>query len=78
MGVGRKLATSAIERASTLGYREAMLDTLPWMTPAIAIYRSLGFEPIAPYWNNLVPGIIYLGKETAFERSSRADRFLAI
>jgi putative acetyltransferase len=62
MGLGRKLATSAIERASTLGYREVMLDTLPWMTSAIAIYRSLGFAPIAPYWNNLVPGIIYLGK----------------
>jgi putative acetyltransferase len=62
MGLGRALATSAIERASTLGYREVMLDTLPWMTAAIAIYRSLGFAPIAPYWNNLVPGIIYLGK----------------
>jgi GNAT superfamily N-acetyltransferase len=61
-GLGRALATSAIERASTLGYREMMLDTLPWMTSAIAIYRSLGFAPIAPYWNNLVPGIIYLGK----------------
>jgi putative acetyltransferase len=62
MGLGRALATSAIERASTLGYREVMLDTLPWMTSAIAIYRSLGFAPIAPYWNNLVPEIIYLGK----------------
>jgi putative acetyltransferase len=61
-GLGRALATSAIERASTLGYREMMLDTLPWMTSAIAIYRSLGFAPISPYWNNLVPGIIYFGK----------------
>jgi hypothetical protein len=47
---------------SALGYREVMLDTLPWMTSAIAIYRSLGFAPISPYWNNLVPGIIYFGK----------------
>jgi putative acetyltransferase len=62
MGLGRVLATSAIERASTLSYSEVMLDTLPWMTSAIAIYRSLGFAPVAPYWNNLVPGIIYLGK----------------
>jgi GNAT superfamily N-acetyltransferase len=62
MGLGRALATSAIERASTLGYREVMLDTLPWMTSAIEIYRSLGFVPISPYWNNLVPGIVYLGK----------------
>jgi putative acetyltransferase len=62
MGLGRALATSAVERASALAYREVMLDTLPWMTSAVAIYRSLGFAPIAPYWNNLVPGIIYLGK----------------
>jgi len=62
MGIGRALATSAVERASALGYREVMLDTLPSMTSAIAIYRSLGFAPVAPYWNNVVPGIIYLGR----------------
>jgi putative acetyltransferase len=62
MGLGRALATSAIERASILAYREVMLDTLPWMTSAIALYRSLGFAPIEPYWNNMVPGIIYFSK----------------
>ena len=62
MGLGRALATSAIERASTLGYREVMLDTLPSMTSAISIYRSLGFAPVSRYWNNLVPGIVHFGK----------------
>jgi GNAT superfamily N-acetyltransferase len=31
MGLGGALATSAIERAPALGYREAMLDTLRFM-----------------------------------------------
>lgn len=62
MGLGRALATSAVEHASTLGYSEVMLDTLPRMTSAIAIYRSLGFVPASPYWNNMVPGIVYFGK----------------
>jgi hypothetical protein len=54
---------SVVELAPALGYREVMLDTLPWMTSAIAIYRSLGFEPIPPYWNNVVPDILYFGKK---------------
>jgi hypothetical protein len=26
------------------------------------MYRTLGFEPIPPYWDNPLPGFIYLGK----------------
>ncbi len=62
-GIGQALATSVIELAAALGYREVMLDTFPSMTSAIAIYRALGFEPIPPYWNNIVPGVLYFGKQ---------------
>jgi GNAT superfamily N-acetyltransferase len=62
-GIGAALARSIVQHASALGYREAMLDTLPWMISAIAIYRSLGFEPISPYWDNLVPGILYFRRK---------------
>ena len=62
-GLGYALAAAIVDVATALGYREVMLDTLPWMTSAIAIYRALGFEPIAPYWNNIVPGIIYFGRK---------------
>ncbi len=61
-GIGRALAGAIVELATALRYREVMLDTLPWMNSAIAIYRALGFEPIPPYWNNVVPGILYFGK----------------
>jgi ribosomal protein S18 acetylase RimI-like enzyme len=62
-GVGSSLARSVVDIASALGYRQVMLDTLPSMESAIAVYRKLGFEPIPPYWNNVVPGILYFGKQ---------------
>lgn len=61
-GLGLALARSAVERAAAIGYREIVLDTLPSMTPAIAVYRALGFEPIPPYSDVIVPGILYFGK----------------
>ncbi len=63
LGIGRALAMSALELASLRGYRQVMLDTLPSMASAIALYRALGFEPIPPYWDNLVPGALYFGKQ---------------
>jgi len=61
-GTGRALAVEAVRFASAAGYREMLLDSLPSMEAAIGIYRSLGFEPIPPYWNNTVPGILYFGR----------------
>ena len=61
-GAGRTLMISVVERAKALGYRRAMLDTLPWMNSAIAIYRALGFAPIPPYWDNAFPALLYFGK----------------
>jgi GNAT superfamily N-acetyltransferase len=61
-GVGRALVTSVLDLAVARSYREAMLDTLPWMTAAMSIYRAAGFGPVEPYWDNAVPGILYFGK----------------
>jgi putative acetyltransferase len=61
-GIGRALAVEAVRFAGAAGYREMLLDSLPGMDAAITMYRSLGFEPIPPYWNNIVPDIRYFGK----------------
>ncbi|TCO79233.1 acetyltransferase (GNAT) family protein [Plasticicumulans lactativorans] len=62
-GAGRALAERALAAAAGAGYRRVLLDTLPSMTGAIALYRSLGFAEVAAYYHNPVPDTLYLGRE---------------
>src|SRR6185436_8043572 len=53
--LGRTLTEKLIAEASLIGYTSMRLDTLPGkMDQAIAMYRSLGFQEIAPYYKNPV------------------------
>lgn len=47
LGVGRRLAEAALERAARLGARTVVLLTSPKLAAAIALYRSLGFREVA-------------------------------
>lgn len=60
-GLGRKLVETVIDEAKQIGYERMRLDTLPpKMNDAIALYRSFGFQKIAPYYNNPVPGAKFM------------------
>ena len=59
-GLGRQLTEALIDAARQGGYSSMLLDTLDDMEAARALYVELGFESIAPYYHNPLPGSHYL------------------
>ena len=57
-GLGRRLAVAIIEEARKRGNVRVLLDTLPKLAPAIALYRDLGFRETAPYLASPTPGAV--------------------
>ena len=73
-GVGRALAEIAITTASKLGYVHMLLDTLPQMSEAQALYASLGFEEISGYYPNPLPGVRYLARRLGSRGNKKKNR----
>jgi putative acetyltransferase len=59
-GLGKQLALAIIEAARAAGHREMRLDTLASMTEAQALYRSLGFVEIAPYYETPIENTVFM------------------
>lgn len=59
-GLGRMLVEQTMSRARVAGYTNMLLDTLSDMEAARALYEELGFEEVAPYYHNPLPGGHYL------------------
>jgi GNAT superfamily N-acetyltransferase len=57
-GLGRRLALAVIDEAKTRGYSRMVLDTLPKLGTAIALYRDLGFRETGPYLACPTPGAL--------------------
>ena len=59
-GIGRALVERLIDEAHQLSYSKMRLDTLERLKPAIALYKSLGFETIHAYNENPLSGVVYM------------------
>jgi ribosomal protein S18 acetylase RimI-like enzyme len=59
LGLGQALAKAIIAEAVAKGYAAMRLDTLAQLTEAIQLYEHLGFQEIASYYDNPLPGVSY-------------------
>jgi ribosomal protein S18 acetylase RimI-like enzyme len=59
--IGRALAERVIHEARQIGYTHMRLDTIATtMADAVALYRTLGFQEIAPYRENPIATALYM------------------
>lgn len=62
-GVANALCQRLITAAQAAGYRRMVLDTLDHMQDALRLYARLGFNPTPAYYDNPLPGVVYLGRD---------------
>lgn len=58
--IGRFLIEKIIEDAKLIGYKHMRLDTLPFLSSAIELYRRYGFYDIERYNDNPVSTALYM------------------
>lgn len=63
-GIGRALVEHLLEASDKLGYTTMRLDTLDRLQPAIRLYEQYGFKVINAYYENPLPGVVYMERET--------------
>jgi len=59
-GIGRALVEQLLEASHELQYTSMRLDTLERLQPAIKLYEQYGFKVINAYYENPLPGVVYM------------------
>lgn len=72
LGLGRALAELCVASAAARGYRRMRLDTLPKLTAAQALYRSMGFRSCTRYNDNNLPGVLFFERDLQAGVTERA------
>lgn len=62
-GISAELMDRILRDARKIGYRRMLLDTLPFLTTAIAMYKRRGFVEIPSYNDSPLPETIYMELE---------------
>jgi putative acetyltransferase len=62
-GLGRRLAEAVVAEGRQLGYGRMVLDTLERMDRARAVYHTLGFREVVPYYANPLDGVRYMAAD---------------
>ena len=61
-GLGAALCQALLDEGRRLGYAHMVLDTLRSLTPAVALYRRLGFAEVPAYYDNPLDDVLYMGR----------------
>lgn len=61
--IGRLLVEDLLNSAKERGYKLMRLDTFLKLQPAMHLYNQFGFRNISAYYNNPLPGVVYMEKE---------------
>jgi ribosomal protein S18 acetylase RimI-like enzyme len=69
-GWGRVLADKIVDEAVSKGYSLIRLDTLETLQEANTLYKSMGFQPIAPYLEDTSVELVYWGLDLKNKFSS--------
>lgn len=64
-GLGRWLTEHCLREAAVAGYSAMCLDTLSQLVEAKALYASMGFSEVPPYYDNPLEGVTYMEKQIA-------------
>ena len=60
--IGRILIEELLMSAKERNYETMRLDTFEKLQPAVHLYKQFGFKNISPYYNNPLPGVVYMEK----------------
>jgi len=61
--IGRVLVEELLSSAKERNYEKMRLDTFLKLYAAVQLYKKFGFENISAYYNNPLPGVMYMEKQ---------------